>query len=544
MHAAPLSQYGWRGADTDPFSFLARCVAPARVRELTLSLNFRCPQEVIVAAAAVLRCADDCPDAATGSGARTRKRAAEPSLGSCAREQIMVIHAQSEHEQQFAAATRVRALQRQGVKLSEIALLCRLNRQADALRRVLDVEYKMGAVGGSSLDLATREQLAPLLSYLKLAIAPEQNDDAFWKVLNVPSRGLGAAAEAYLRCAHAKVAELAPSASHSAIGVLEALARRGCYPKLPVVDPSSIYGGGGAGQMQTASKPRLQALPSPAQAAVQSLCAIVRELESALKKGASPTAIVDLLLARVDFVPYFKQQARQQQQQQQSVQRAPVYEGTLRSPKVQVGAVHCEEDGAMGAFAPRGGASSAQPAALTLIRQLAAEYTEANSSGAASSAGVGLAVGSEEQARGALARLVEDALLAEASGEVDALGGSDPAADGGPMVTTIHGAKGREWAHVVVCFADEGVLPLRARGEQSHALLREEARLTYVAMTRARKSLAFTCGAQPSRFVLAIPETLLQHVKHAEPPPVQAATAAVQFARAGHTVTTLKPRNS
>ena len=128
---------------------------------------------------------------------------------------------------------------------------------------------------------------------------------------------------------------------------------------------------------------------------------------------------------------------------------------------------------------------------------------------------------------------MDDALLAEASGEVDAFGATGPAA-AGPMVTTIHGAKGREWAHVIVCFADEGVLPLRARGGHSASLLLEEARLCYVAMTRACKTLAFTIGAQPSRFVRMIPDALVLAEDYSEPPSLR--TPASHCSRAGHTV--------
>lgn len=504
--------YGWRGADCQPFAFLARCAAPARVRELTLSLNFRCPREVVAAAAAVLRCADDDADDAGGAAAapRPRKRALEPPpLGRCARAQILVFHTAGEREQQLAAAARVRALQRGGARLGDIVLLCRLNRHADALRRLLANDYQMRA-GGSALDGGAREQLAPLLAYLKLACAPD-HDESLWRVLNVPSRGLGASAEAYLRCACAKAAEAAGrfGAQASALCVLEALGRRG-YPKLPVAEPPSVY--------STASKPRAQSLPGPAQAAVAQLCALVRALQAAVQAGSPPSGVVELLLARADFCGHFTKQQQAAQQRPQ-----PAHAGASRGPQAPPGP----------AFAPRGAAGASQPAALALIRALAAEYSGEEEAGRPDG-GAGRALG----------RLVDDALLAEASGEADALGAGGAASAGGPMVTTIHGAKGREWAHVIVCFADEGVLPLRARGEQMLSTLREEARLCYVAMTRARSSLAFTCGAQPSRFLAAIPEELVLHAEHAEAPPLRPAAAETRSALAGHTVTASAARGS
>ena len=58
---------------------------------------------------------------------------------------------------------------------------------------------------------------------------------------------------------------------------------------------------------------------------------------------------------------------------------------------------------------------------------------------------------------------------------------------------TIHAAKGLEWDHVVLLGAREGGLPnehaLRAGPDAQKALLEEERRLLYVAVTRARKTL-------------------------------------------------------
>lgn len=63
-------------------------------------------------------------------------------------------------------------------------------------------------------------------------------------------------------------------------------------------------------------------------------------------------------------------------------------------------------------------------------------------------------------------------------------------------VQTIHAAKGLEWDHVVLLGAREGGLPsdhaLSAPPEAQKALLEEERRLLYVALTRARKSFTAT----------------------------------------------------
>jgi ATP-dependent DNA helicase Rep len=75
-------------------------------------------------------------------------------------------------------------------------------------------------------------------------------------------------------------------------------------------------------------------------------------------------------------------------------------------------------------------------------------------------------------------------------------------------IATIHGAKGREWPHVVLVACDEGTLPHArslevgfeevARGEGLEA----ERRLGYVAFTRAQERLEIHFDAErPSRFL-------------------------------------------
>ena len=67
---------------------------------------------------------------------------------------------------------------------------------------------------------------------------------------------------------------------------------------------------------------------------------------------------------------------------------------------------------------------------------------------------------------------------------------ADVAETNGVDVLTFHAAKGREWSFVVVAGAEKGFLPHRsARG---HAARSEEARLAYVALTRAADELVVT----------------------------------------------------
>ncbi len=93
----------------------------------------------------------------------------------------------------------------------------------------------------------------------------------------------------------------------------------------------------------------------------------------------------------------------------------------------------------------------------------------------------------------------------------------DPEADAVVMMT-MHAAKGLEFPHVCIVGAEEGVFPsLRSADDQS---MEEERRLCYVAMTRAKKTLAIchadqrmlyghTTANRVSRFVEEIPEELI-----------------------------------
>ena len=97
----------------------------------------------------------------------------------------------------------------------------------------------------------------------------------------------------------------------------------------------------------------------------------------------------------------------------------------------------------------------------------------------------------------AVARHVRDFLDDNRSGSVDgrmfgtwlATTASSEESDG-VEVLTFHAAKGREWSFVVVAGAEKGLLPVRsARDPESRG---EEARLAYVALTRAADELMVT----------------------------------------------------
>ncbi len=109
--------------------------------------------------------------------------------------------------------------------------------------------------------------------------------------------------------------------------------------------------------------------------------------------------------------------------------------------------------------------------------------------------------------------------------------------DRGERVTlsTLHGAKGLEWACVFLVGMEEGILPHErilnpSVADMESGDLSEERRLCYVGITRAKDELTLTRAARrvlhgkpreraPSRFVSELPGTLLEVVDRAAPPP-------------------------
>jgi HRDC domain/UvrD-like helicase C-terminal domain len=76
---------------------------------------------------------------------------------------------------------------------------------------------------------------------------------------------------------------------------------------------------------------------------------------------------------------------------------------------------------------------------------------------------------------------------------------SAPADVGGVTLASVHAVKGREWPHVVVHHATDGLLPHRLSEDDE-----EERRIFHVALTRCRLTTTIIPGSPPSPFLLEL----------------------------------------
>uniref|UniRef100_UPI00286DCD00 3'-5' exonuclease n=1 Tax=Thiobacillus sp. TaxID=924 RepID=UPI00286DCD00 len=105
-------------------------------------------------------------------------------------EPIRVYDAYSDQDEASFVVDEVRALNREGINLSDMALLYRSNAQSRVLEHALfsaSVPYRV--YGG--LRFFERLEIKHALAYLRLLTNPE-DDGAFIRVVNFPARGIGA----------------------------------------------------------------------------------------------------------------------------------------------------------------------------------------------------------------------------------------------------------------------------------------------------------------------------------------------------------------
>jgi len=169
------SIYAFRGANTANMAEFEREFAHGNV--IRLEQNYRSHGHILTAANTLI--AQNAHR--LGKNLWTAEGDGEP---------IRVFEAYSDQDEASFVVDEVRTLNREGIALSDMALLYRSNAQSRVLEHALfsaSVPYRV--YGG--LRFFERQEIKHALAYLRLLTNPE-DDGAFLRVVNFPTRGIGA----------------------------------------------------------------------------------------------------------------------------------------------------------------------------------------------------------------------------------------------------------------------------------------------------------------------------------------------------------------
>ena len=169
------SIYGWRGADVRNILDFERDHPDATV--VTLDQNYRSTQGILDAAHAVIR--------------NNRDRAPKQLWTEAgAGERVQLISVYDEQEEALTISAEIeRLVAREGMSLSDCAVLYRTNAQSRALEDVMlrrGMPYRL--VGGQRFY--ERREIKDVLAYLRL-IANPRDAVSFGRIVNVPRRKIG-----------------------------------------------------------------------------------------------------------------------------------------------------------------------------------------------------------------------------------------------------------------------------------------------------------------------------------------------------------------
>jgi DNA helicase-2/ATP-dependent DNA helicase PcrA len=169
------SIYAFRGANTANMAEFEREFAHGNV--IKLEQNYRSHGHILTAANTLISQNAH----RLGKNLWTAEGEGEP---------IRIFEAYSDRDEASFVVDEVKSLNREGVNLSDMALLYRSNAQSRVLEHALfsaGVPYRV--YGG--LRFFERQEIKHALAYLRLLTNPE-DDGAFLRVVNFPTRGIGA----------------------------------------------------------------------------------------------------------------------------------------------------------------------------------------------------------------------------------------------------------------------------------------------------------------------------------------------------------------
>ncbi len=170
------SIYGWRGADSNNLKRLTKDFKQVKV--LRLEQNYRSTKNILAAANAVI--------------SHNHNRLGKELWTDAEAGELLTVHrAINEIDEGNFIAVTIKKLLTQQVPLGDIAILYRSNAQSRILEEQLlrhQINYRV--YGG--MRFFERSEIKDILAYLRLIL--NVNDDAaFERVINLPSRGLGEA---------------------------------------------------------------------------------------------------------------------------------------------------------------------------------------------------------------------------------------------------------------------------------------------------------------------------------------------------------------
>jgi len=169
------SIYGWRGATTANMQDLQRDFRIERV--IKLEQNYRSHGNILDAANALI--------------SHNRKRLGKSLWTEDAQgEPLRVFEAASDYEEASYIVEEVRCLRAAGERLADIAVLYRSNAQSRVIEHALFTASMPYRVYGG-LRFFERQEIKHALAYLRL-VANQDDDGALLRVINFPTRGIGA----------------------------------------------------------------------------------------------------------------------------------------------------------------------------------------------------------------------------------------------------------------------------------------------------------------------------------------------------------------
>ncbi|ODV04229.1 MAG: DNA helicase II [Thiobacillus sp. SCN 63-57] len=169
------SIYAFRGANTANMAEFEREFAHGNV--IKLEQNYRSHGHILTAANTLISQNAH----RLGKNLWTAEGEGEP---------IRIFEAYSDQDEASFVVDEVKALNREGVALSDMALLYRSNAQSRVLEHALFSAHVPYRVYGG-LRFFERQEIKHALAYLRLLTNPE-DDGAFLRVVNFPARGIGA----------------------------------------------------------------------------------------------------------------------------------------------------------------------------------------------------------------------------------------------------------------------------------------------------------------------------------------------------------------